>query len=258
MQSWDLYKARMNAHGENKRETLKKREQRYLRDNLRDSLSYQQLTIDGAVRQMAVINSDNLNMKTLCSLPGEDIRQGSLVEWMDNKWLVTEKDAATELYAKAKMVQCNYPLRWIADDGNVVERWSIVEDGTKYLTGEYGDKYFVVTRGDSRISVTVSRDEYTVKLNRENRFLIDDFDSPSVLAYRLTKPFKLGGSYSGNGVLHFVMQECNTEDSDNPDLHIANYYKHFPREGDEKDSEKDGESSERKPFVDENGKKVWL
>ena len=60
--------------------------------------------------------------------------------------------------------------------------------------------------------------------------MIDDYDSPNVLAYRLTKPFKLGGSYVGNGVLYFVLQECNTEDSDNFDLHIANYYNYFPRE----------------------------
>lgn len=97
------------------------------------------------------------------------------------------------------------------------------------LTGEWGDNEFVLTRGDTRIAVTLPRDEHTVKLNRKNRFLIDDWSSPTVLAYELTKPFKLGGVYGGNGVLSFVMQECNTEDSDNMELHIANYYDTFPR-----------------------------
>ena len=62
-----------------------------------------------------------------------------------------------------------------------------------------------------------------------NRFLIDDYDSPNVLAYRLTKPFKLGGTFMGSGVLSFVLQECNTEDSDDLERHIANYYDYFPR-----------------------------
>ena len=73
-------------------------------------------------------------------------------------------------------------------------------------------------RGDSRISLTLAKDEYSIQLNRNNRFLIDDYDSKNVLAYRLTKPFKLGGSYNGEGVLNFVLTECNTEDSDNIEL----------------------------------------
>ncbi len=158
---------------------------------------------------------------------------GGLVDWMGNKWLIIERDANNEVYTKCVMQQCNYLLRWISDRNEVIEQWCIVEDGTKYLTGEYGDNNFIVTRGDTRISVTIARSEETVKLGRENRFLIDDYDSPTVLAYRLSKPFKLGGSFNNNGVLRFVMQECNTEDSDNFELHIANYYKYFPRENEE-------------------------
>ncbi len=127
---------------------------------------------------------------------------------MGNHWLITEKDANNELYTKGTMKQCNYLLRWIAEDDTVVERWCVIEDGTKYLTGEYGDNDFIVVRGDSRISVTLAKDEYSIQLNRNNRFLIDDYDSKNVLAYRLTKPFKLGGSYNGEGVLNFVLTEC--------------------------------------------------
>lgn len=101
---------------------------------------------------------------------------------------------------------------------------------TTDLTGEYGDRNFVVNRGDSRISMILPLDEDTLKLNRTNRFLIDDYGSANILAYRLTKPFKLGGSYSENGVLSFVLTECNTEATDNLELHIANYYEHFPIE----------------------------
>lgn len=152
------------------------------------------------------------------------------------------------------MKQCNYLLRWIAEDDTVVERWCVIEDGTKYLTGEYGDNDFIVVRGDSRISLTLAKDEYSIQLNRNNRFLIDDYDSKNVLAYRLTKPFKLGGSYNGEGVLNFVLTECNTEDSDNIELHIANYYDHFPKE---KPDEPDTPSGGDTPDVPD-GKKVWF
>lgn len=100
-----------------------------------------------------------------------------------------------------------------------------------------------MNRGDSRVYLYLPRDGDTIKLNRSNRFLIDDYDSPNVLAYRLTKPFKLGGSYNGNGILAFVLTECNTEDTDNIELHIPNYYDHFPRENMQSDQTGDSDSA---------------
>lgn len=123
---------------------------------------------------------------------------------------------------------------------------------TMDLTGEYGDNDFILTRGDSRISMIIARDSETIQLERDNRFLIDDYESHTPLAYRLTKPFKMGGSYNENGILSFVLAECNAEDDDNFDLHIADYYKYFPRP--------DNETSVLLPDDEEEttGKKVWF
>lgn len=46
----------------------------------------------------------------------------------------------------------------------------------------------------------------------------------------MSKPFKLGGSFDENGVISVVMTECNTEQDDNLELHIANYYRYFPKD----------------------------
>lgn len=255
MSLWDTYRARLNAQGGDRRGTVLQREHRFLNAKMPMSLSYQQVVIDGEQRSLAVINSDDFDIKTLCSLPGEDLPHGGLVEWKDNHWLIIKCDANNELYTRATMRQCNYQLRWIADDGNVIERWCIVEDGTKSLTGEYGDNQYILTRGDTRISVTLPMDDYTVKLKRTNRFLIDSYSSPNVLAYELTKPFKLGGTYGDRGVITFVMQECNTEDSDNFELHIANYYDYFPRDISVVTQEPDETSV---PTDNTAGKKVWF
>ena len=252
MSVWDSYRSRINVHGGNKRGAALQKEFRFLMEKIPGSLSYHNAVIDGEQRELAIIDSDNLDTKTLCSMPGEDLPHGGLVEWMDNRWLIIERDANNEVYTKAKMRQCNYLLRWIADDGSIVERWCIVEDGTKYLTGEYSDNDFIITRGDSRIALIIAKDRYTIRLNRDDRFLIDDYASPNVLAYRLTKPFKLGGSYDNRGILSFVLQECNTEDTDNFELHIANYYDHFPR--------KESDCTPEPPMEDDEpgGKKVWI
>lgn len=171
MSVWDTYKTRIEARGDTKRKTVFRRELHFLESNLRDSLSYHQVNIDGVPQEVAIINSDNLNEKKMLSFPGDDIRCGSLVEWEENYWLVVEKDANNEVYTRTKLLQCNHLLKWVDDENIIREQWCVIEDGTKYLTGEYEDRNFIVTRGDSRISMTIAKNEHTVKFGRENRFL---------------------------------------------------------------------------------------
>lgn len=102
------------------------------------------------------------------------------------------------------------------------------------LTGELEDRNFIVTRGDSRISVQIAKNAYTDALDRENRFLIDDDDSPHKLSYQLTKPLKKGLVYNGDGTYKFVLQEVTATEFDNHELGIADYYHHFPKVVDDK------------------------
>lgn len=268
MDAWSIYKNRIDTHGGTKRNSAYIREVRAIETKLPDNLSYQ--TVDVYPRQygfnidksdaikhrisqnVAIINSDNLNEKTIYSMPTEDIALGSLIFWMDNFWLVCERDANTTVYTKAKLLQCNHLLRWISDKREIIEQWCVVEDGTKYLTGEYEDRNFVVTRGDSRISVQLAKNKYTSILNRENRFLIDDEDSPHKLAYLLTKPFKKGATYNGDGTYKFVLQEVTATEFDNHELGIADYYLHFPKK------EEIIEDVKQPNTDDSNGKKVWI
>lgn len=261
MNAWDMYQSRMEQRGFTKRETHLMREIRNINNRLPDNLSYTTAVIYdsehgwniqsedmkkyAATQDVAIINSDNLNEKMIMAMPGDEIENGSLVFWMDQYWLVTEQDANNTIYRRSKMVQCNHLLRWVSKDDEICEQWCIVEDGTKYLTGEYEDRNFIVTRGDSRISVQLARNRETVRLDRSNRFLIDDVDTPHPLAYLLTKPLKLG-SYQEKGCFKFVLQEVTETDDDNVELRIADYYKHFPKEP----------IPDPKPDV--NGKKVWL
>lgn len=261
MDMWDIYQDRIEAHGGTKRGAALQREVRFINTKLPDNLSYQQVVFydrnhgynitghegdEPFLRKVAIINSDNLDEKYIYSLPGEDIEHGGLVYWMDNYWLVTERDANTTVYTRAKLLQCNYLLKWI-EDGQIFEQWCVIEDGTKYLTGEFEDRNFVTTRGDSRIAMTIAKNEHTVKFSRMNRFLIDDPDSPIKLSYTMSKPLKLGWSFNGEGAYKFVLQEVNSTDDDNMELGIADYYKYFPETNNLPDSP--GESS---------GRRVWL
>lgn len=270
MSAWDTYQNRIKIYGDTKRKASLIRETRFIESKLPDNLSYHSVDIypaqygyniksDNAIEHLihqnvAIINSDNLNEKTIISMPYEGIELGSLINWMGNYWLVCERDANTTVYEKGKLLQCNHLLKWISPEKEIMEQWCIIEDGTKYLTGELEDKNFVVTRGDSRISLQIARNKYTVAFGRECRFLIDDTDSPHKLSYLLTKPLKLGQTYNDEGTFKFVLQEVTATSDDNHELGIADYYKYFPK-GTDDDSVVtelnigNGESSKRK---------VWL
>ena len=265
MSAWDTYENRMGVRGNTKREMWLKRESRNIHRKLPDNLSYQSVVLfDGAhgydiesedmeqyaiSQNVAIINSDNLDEKTIISMPGEDIMNGSLVCWMGQHWLMTERDANTTIYTRGKLLQCNYLLKWIDDEHQIHEQWVKVEDGTKYLTGELEDRQFIVTRGDSRIAITMARNEYSVKLDRQHRFLIDDLESDHMLAYALTKPLKFSGVYNGEGVFKFVLQEVVATDDDNMELGIADYYKHFPKEPDIETAPGDGYIAGRRSWL---------
>ena len=114
----------------------------------------------------------------------------------------------------------------------------------------------MITRGDSRIAMTIGRNEYTLKFGRENRFLIDDPESGDKLAYLLTKPLKVGKTFNNKGIFSFVLQEVVSTDDDNMELGIADYYKYYPKTYIE---------TEPKDIIitpditsTEKGKKVWL
>ena len=196
---------------------------------LRHNPSFHTLLINGETREMAVLSyAKKFNVKKLCALPGEHITHGGLVYWKDNYWIVTQVDADDTAYESGLMQQCNYKLRWYDSQGCLIEKWCIVEDGTKYLQGLY--HFEMMELGVARIAVTVAKDDDTKALRRGDRFVIADPDADEKLSYRITKPNTLFNIFEGKGIYRYIMTETvvegedNTMDSiarDNPALYAA-------------------------------------
>lgn len=227
----DTYKKIATTRG-GSRDAVLAREKDAIRNRIVTSLSYHKAVVNDTERELAIISTDITDTKTVCSMPGEDFRAGSLVVFGGEHWIITERDSDNEVYTRGKMRRCNYLLKWVDKaTKQIVERWCIVEDATKYLYGEWSDNDLIVTRGDTRLYVTIAKDQYTSKLEREDRFIIDDEDADTPLTYRLTKPLKTGFIYGDSDVFCFIMMECASEDDDNPTLRIANYYKYYTASG---------------------------
>lgn len=267
MNVWDAYQARLGTKSDDpKRSHALSNAQSAMLRRITSSLSYQHVTVDGQDRALAIVESTDFNIKKVFSMPGEDIPHGKTVEWSGSVWLITERNARCEFCAEGKMRRCNYVLKWIDDTGNVISRWCVVEDGTKYLIGERSEN--IMSVGDARIAVTIGKDRDTEKLRRGKRFLIDDMDSDEVLAYRITKPNKLYNVYNGSGVFRFILTEENVTDNDNTELRIADYYswkpvqdRPVPDTRTDDNLEKivaDAEQRKQKLPEDIREKKVWI
>lgn len=244
---WEDYYSRTTALGSTKREVILNREKRNLKNKLQDNLSYHTVMIDedamgiNEVEQnVVIIDSDNMNEKYIYSLPDESLTVGSLISWANNKWIITALDVNAELRVKAMMLQCNYLLKWKDMNGDIQEQWVIVEDSTKYMTGEEEDRNIVITRPDARISITLTRNARTALLGRENRFIIDDPLHSDKMVFQLSKPLRAGKTYNEKGIYVFVLTEVASSQYDNMELGIADYYKPNYKENTDHKSAIDG------------------
>ena len=220
--AWRSYHARMNTIGQTKRDMMLQHARSSISRRLVDSLAYHTVLIDQIEREVGIINKADLDTKTIVAMPGEKLVHGGLVEYENHKWLITELDVSNEVYERGLMRQCNYILKWTDASGNIIEKWCIVEDGTKYLTGERSEQ--MMTIGDARISVTIAKDADTAKIVRGKRFLIDDPTASSIHAYQVTKLNRLFNLYNDRGVYRFILIEDHLTKNDNTELMIADYY----------------------------------
>lgn len=256
MDSMSNYRERMKALGLTKRETALQRELRNIETKLPNNLSYTKVTINGIPQNVAVINTGKLNEKTIISMPNTDLANGGLVYWMDNYWLIIERDANQTVYTKGLMKQCNYLLKWIDTDKNIHEQWCIIENSTQWNDGETSGSGKIMALGDTRIGMTIARNADTLKFNRDSRFLIDDPDVEKKLAYRLTNRFRygsVGSVYNNEGIFNFTLGEEQSTKYDNHILGIADYFKYFPKDADEEAEDNSSSSNESN-----TGRGGWL
>jgi len=195
--------------------------QHMINRRLPDSPSSHVVAINGLDQQVGIIGRSQLDEKWITSMPGETLPHGGLVNYSDAVWLIIELDVEKEVYQRGIMQRCNHKLRWINKAGQLVEKWCIVEDGTKYLIGE--KVVSLMTVGDSRIAVTVGKDADTIELGRGARFLIDDPDVENPSVYQITKANRFFNTSNDEGVFRFILNEVALTPQDHVEQRIANY-----------------------------------
>lgn len=264
MSGWDTYERYRDALGKTKCDMWVQNTRANYARKMIESPSFRNVKINDIEQGVCIVHTAEMDQKKIYSLPGEHLEHGGLVDFADNKWLITEMDADNIIYDKGIMQQCNHILRWIGKDGSLKEKWCFVADGTKYLIGEKTKEFMTI--GDARIAVTIGKDQDTIELERGLRFLIDDTDSEAVLAYQITKPNKMYNVFNGKGVFRFILNEVQLTSEDNKQLRIADFSKWKPSmqlDSDHKDSEYTvaeivSMATEEAAQPPDDDKEVWL
>lgn len=227
MSAWETYNARVGTTGTIRRDHIKKASQEQFYRKIISNMAYHEVTIDGEPQEIAVVRDAEMDEKRVYAMPGEHLKHGGLVNWDGNMWLITEKNFDNEFFDSGVMKHCNYQLKWINADGDIIERWCVVVDGTKYLIGEKNGS--IMSIGDARFAVTIAKDDETKRIKRGQRFLIDDPDAEETLAFQVTKPNRFFNLYNGEGVYRYILNEVNLTDNDNVEQRLADYYSWYPR-----------------------------
>lgn len=148
----------------------------------------------------------NVNKKKIKSRHEDKFNLGDYIEWNNQIWMVMLLDPDDKTWNRGYMYLCTVLLRWQDVSGNIIERWAYSEDYTKYSMGETGNN--TITIGDYQYGLTLPVDEYTKKLKRGNRFVIDFEGNYPPDTYRLSgkKAYLNDNTYFGrSGVVTFTL-----------------------------------------------------
>lgn len=203
------------------------------------SSDYQYDTMrNGIPQELIIYDGTMLNKKKVITRPSEEIHIGDIIDAYGAKWFVTDVDLNQEIYTVADIILCNCIIRWISRrSGEIIERFGYAENAAKYATGVRDSNVYQEIEFQIKVKLTV--DEETVLLRRDDRFLLDlDFyipvintkgDHPTAFMLTSTDTVTRRENIIGapdKGAIEFIFAECAyDEQSDNPELMIADYYK---------------------------------
>ena len=182
--------------------------------DFRKSIDAEDVLINGN-QQLVLITRDkgDEQIKKIKSLPDERFDLGDIVNWNGTNYIIYKMDADRRIQSKGRMYECNMKLRWKNSNGEIIERVGKAEDATKYGEGTEGTS--VIRIGKFQIKILVRLDEETVKIRRDDRFIVDAEKYIDVLledgilpdVYKVTRINVTTGTFPDVGYIEITMIE---------------------------------------------------
>ena len=229
MATFNEYRARLKLRGGTARDRALYHEKFDVKTNAVESLSCKDCIVGGVAQKLIIDDGTLPYYKEVCSLPDETFDAGQYVEWADTMWLMVSCDWDKEVYTYGKMQQCNWLMKWQNSDGNVIERWAVINPASKYSNGEKSAA--VITIPSNNYIVYLPNDSETLALPVDKRIFVD-FNVISPKCYEITRIDTVTMSYDGTplprydgkGCVLLVLTEClYNSDTDRIDLILCDY-----------------------------------
>lgn len=229
---WTLYNTSLTVKGDTRRDRAIFETKRSIKKRSVRSPAYKTVLIDGEEQDVVITSSTEKYHKKINALPDESIHMGSIVEWNNSHFLITDTDVEDEIYQSGDMYRCNVYLKWQNEKGEIVGRYGYSEDISQFASGEVESKVMI---GIEQVFVIkFPCDSETIKLRRDRRFLMDIVtDEPN--AYILTGRNVISGNWTAGDVsgkefdgtdkvLTLTFTQTQLSEKDNCELMIADYF----------------------------------
>lgn len=166
------------------------------------------------------LNEEKEDRKML--VPNEiDLHRGSIVEWKNKKWIVINNVGEEDnngVFRIAKIYPCTYTLKWLNEQGKIMECPCIATNTTMYSLGIKTDND-APTIVDGKLSITLPFNSDTKNIKRDKRFLYHNS------AYKVTFTDVSKINEDNTGTITFTLSESEiNKATDNLELGIADYY----------------------------------
>ena len=217
----ETFNAKVAHDGHRKRERVKHNLIKEINEKSINSLSYQDVLINGIATNLTIDSGTMANKKNISSKCGELFNVGDIVTYCGTPWLIMKADVNDEIYVRGQMQECNYRLRFQNKNREIVEYDCIIESASQYNSGEEAYKTITVGYNQNLIYIPLNKD--TVNFESDDRFFIDNNKiNPKV--YRATRVDTVTGTFNGIGyVVVLVTEDQYRPESDDIEKWICDY-----------------------------------
>lgn len=218
----EKYVRRNKMYGDGLREVVINTTKRRIESSFKDSESYynvKYLPFNGNVGDeidldvQIVDKSDIRDEKLLTTFYDTPFTSGGIVDWKNDKWMVTLTDEMSDIYRRGAIRRCATSLKWIDDEGKLIEEWISFKMDSPANFGLEERKIILFPNERRQLMLRLNDD--TRKINKNQRFILDGRAWSVMSIDRL----------SVDNIMYLVLDEDqNVLPDDNLELGVANYY----------------------------------
>ena len=182
-------------------------------------------TRNGKPQVLVAVETQTSYKYEIIAMPGDELLTGDLLEFENRHWIVVEVPSAPVLHYTGIAWECNHLFRFQTFDGDIVERWGVIDSGNYSTDVQHGS---MLTDTNSQYRLYMQLDDQTKQIFIDKRLAVAqifDKDGRQILdVYKVTDVDPVTQSYGGGHllVLRAVSDAYNAK-TDRIDILICDY-----------------------------------